>query len=548
MDTLDLSAESSITTEQIDVLKRIQRNVKRSDGEYALYFVECNLPNLRRQLIDKLESTSDINLLTLEIADYPKDQGMHIDEWISEQKTRYHNSEKPLSGINIVGLERLLPTDSNEQIIQTVSELNWRRSYFQALSIPIIFWLPSYALNLLTSNASDFYDWYSDIYHFDSDSTQKNFAISQQMMSLRHPTSHISAHQYLPKQEKEQQLRQLNALIDETNSTNDIAHLKNQMGLLLFSIGLPDKALAAFQDAYLSYQTIGYKSGEAAVLSNISQVLRSQGKSDAALDCLEKSLNIINEDSDKSGLAVTLNNLGQIYYDLGESEKALEYYERSLALCVQAYDKIGIGSTLNNIASIYHTRGDNTNALKYFKSSLNICKEIDDKLGLSNLLGNIGSLYYQDSDNDTALSYFKDSLEVCKEIGNDEGVGEALSNIANIYKDQGDLASALDYFEKSLVTDENIGNETRMILTLNKIAQIHVDEDNYGKAIKHLEKAIDICERNSDKENLAYISYNLGCILKIMNAGLTIENNTYLQQSYVLARELGLEAILAEVL
>ena len=547
MDTLDLSVENFITTEQINVLKRIERNIKRSDGEYALYFVECNLPNLRRQLIDKLESNSDINLLTLEIADYPKDQGIHIDEWISEQKKRYQNSKKPLSGINIIGLEHLLPTDSNEQIIQTVSELNWRRSYFQALAVPIIFWLPRYALNLLTSNASDFYDWYSDIYHFDSDSTQKSFAISQQMTSLRHPKSHISAHQYLSKQEKEQQLRQLNALLDETNNINDIAHLKNQMGLLLYSIGLPDKALVAFQDAYLGYQKIGYKSGEAGVLSNISQVLRNQGKNESALDSLKKSLNIINKDSNKSGLAVTLNNLGQVYHDLGELEKALEYYERSLALCVQAYDKIGIGSTLNNIASIYHTRGDNANALKYFKSSLNICKEIDDKLGLSNLLGNIGILYHQDNDNDTALSYFKDSLKVCTEIGDDDGIAEALSNIGNIYKDQGNLASALEYFEKSLAIDEKIKNETRMILTLNKIAQIYVSEENYSEAIKYLENAIDICEKSGNKESLAYLSYNLGYVLQITNTGLSIENNTYLQKSYVLAKELGLDDILSEI-
>ena len=547
MDTLDLTSETSITKEQIEILKRIQRNVKRSNGEYALYFVECNLPNLRRQLIDKLESNTSINLLTLEIADYPKDQGIHIDEWISEKKNHYHNSKRPLSGINITGLERLLPTDSNEQIIQTVSELNWRRSYFQALAVPIIFWLPSYALNLLTSNASDFYDWYSDIYHFDSDNIQKSSAISQQMTSLRHPTSHISAHQYLPKQEKEHQLRQLNALLDETDGINDTAHLKNQMGLLLFSIGLPDKALEAFQDAYLIYQKIGYKGGEAAVLSNMSQALRSQGRSDAALDSLEKSLKIINEDPDKSGLSVTLNNLGQVYYDLGELEKALEYYERSLTLCVQAFDKIGIGSTLNNIASIYHTHGDNTNALKYFEHSLKICEEINDKLGLSNLLGNIGSMYYQDDDKSTALSYFRKSLAICREIGDDEGIGAALSNIANIYKDQGDLISALDYFKKSLVIDEEIRNCNRVVVTLNKIAHIYSNQENYSEAIKCLEKAIGICERNNNKESLAYTSYNLGCLLQITRTGLSKENNIYLQQSYALGKELGLEPLLSQV-
>ena len=312
MDTLSLSTNNSITEEQLDVLNRIKRNIKRSENEYALYFVECNLPNLRKQLINELDSTDNLNLLTLDIANYPKDKGLHIDEWVSEQKNKCQNekSNQILDGINIIGLEQLLPTDSDEQIIKTVSELNWRRSYFQALSIPIIFWLPSYALALLANQASDFYDWYSDIYHFESDLKQKQFAVSQQTNSLRHPKTNIAAYQYQSKEEKEKQIRQLNALLDETRSTNDNAHIKNQIGLLLISMSELDRALNYFQAAQKDYKVMNNQTMIGTIQNNIAHIYHVQGDYSKALDYLQSSLTIHREMNNRAELSTALNRPG----------------------------------------------------------------------------------------------------------------------------------------------------------------------------------------------------------------------------------------------
>ncbi len=547
MDTLNLLTNNSITEEQIEVLNRIRRNIKRSENEYALYFVECNLPNLRKQLINELDSTDDINLLTLNIANYPKDKGLHIDEWVSEQKNEYQskNPEQTLDGINIVGLEQLLPTDSNEQIIKTVSELNWRRSYFQAISVPIIFWLPSYALALLANQASDFYDWYSDIYHFESDFEQKNFAISQQVSSLRHPESNIAAHQYQSKAEKEKQLRHLYALLDETRNMNDIATIQNQIGLLLFSIGRQEKALSCFQCAYDTYKDIDNKIGMASTLSNISQILISKGDYSSALDSLKKSLEIIKVNKGDIGLGATLNNIGQVYSSIGNHEKALYYYNFGLKTCEQYGDKIGIGSALNNIASIYYDRGEYDNALDYFERSLKTCKEISDKLGLGTSLNNIASIYEIRKDYDKALVYFEKSLNICREIGNKSGIATALSNIANMYQTLGDDANALIYFKKSLVIDEETKNVTGMSLTFNNMAQIYSNKGDYIVAIDYFKKSIIISKMIDDKVGLAYSYYNLGSVLQKSDYELLVQDNKYFKQAYDLAKELNLKEVLS---
>lgn len=508
MDTLSLATNSSITEEQLDVLNRIRRNIKRSENEYALYFVECNLPNLREQLINELNSTNDLNLLTLNITNYPKDKGLHIDEWVDKQKIEYQskNIKQLINGINIVGLEQLLPTDSNQQIIKTVSELNWRRSYFQALGVPIIFWLPSYALALLANQASDFYDWYSDIYHFDSAFEQKEVAYTQQALSLYHPETNIPAHEYQSKEEKVKQVRQLNALLDETNNKNDVAYIRNQIGLLLLTMGDLKKALSCFQEAYAIFQELDCKLEAARTLNNISQIFIKEGEANSALIYLQEALEIVNENSDETVLSVTFNSMGEAYDILHNNTEALKYYEYALKICERLDEKTGVSATLNNIASIYYTQGDYKSAFVHFKRSLAISRKIGSKLGLIAPLVNMASIYEIYKDYDNALLNYYESLNISEEIGEKLVMGTSLYSIANIYRIQGDYIKASNYLRKSVI----------------------------------------IFELLDDKKCLAYGRYNLGFILKELDSNLCIEANEYLYKAYLLAKELGLRDIISD--
>lgn len=474
MDILEFSINSPITEEQIEVLQRIRRNIRRSENEYALYFVECNLPNLRRQLIGELDNTDNLNLLTLDIADYSKNEGIHIDEWVHKQKNKYQNakSKQSLDAINIIGLEQLLPIGSDEQIIKTVSELNWRRSYFQALKVPIIFWLPSYALELLANQASDFYDWYSDIYHFDSNLEQKKLAVSYQLNSLKHSHSRISAQHYQTIEEKEAHLKTLRSLLDEATTLNDKAYVRTLMADLLYSIGRLDEALIHWKDAMQIVIQMGSKVAEQTILSNISQVYQAQGNYDKALGCLmeaqslgeslnvisvngaisnnisliyiargdyksalkelEKSLEIDIEMGDDVALCTRYMNTGGIYYKIGDYDKALNYMNRALKLSQDTGNKVGISHSFNGIASVYHDKGNKDLALKYLKKALKICEELGNKVLLSTVLYNISSIYHEQGNFDIALKHLNDSLSISSDIGDIENVDITLSTIESI--------------------------------------------------------------------------------------------------------------------
>ncbi len=470
MDTLGLATNISITEEQKGVLNRIRRNIKRSENEYALYFVECNLPNLRKQLIDELDSTDGLNILTLNLADYPKDKGLHIDEWLSKKKKRYQDGKpkRQLDSINIIGLEQLLPTDSDEQIIKTVSELNWRRSYFQALTVPIIFWLPSYALELLATQASDFYDWYSDIYHFESNLEQKKLAVSYQLNSLRHPDSKIHAQHYQTFTEKEIQLKSLRSLLDEASTPNDQAYIRTLMADLLYSTGRLDEALIYWEEAMKIAIQIGNKVAQQTILSNISQIYQTQGNHDKALDYLMKaqSLGAINHTGAIS------NNISLIYIARGEYEKAIQELEKSIDLDTETDDKVALSTSYMNIGGIYCKIGKQDKALDYMNKALYISKFIDSKIGIAHALNGIASVYQDKKNKDLALRYLKEASELCEEIGNKSLLSTILYNISSIYYEKESFDIALNNLNRSLAISREIGDLESVEITLSAIDSI----------------------------------------------------------------------------
>lgn len=478
MNILESSINTPITEEQIGVLQRIRRNIRRSENEYALYFVECNLPNLRRQLIGELDNTANLNLLTFDIADYPKNKGIHIDEWVHKQKNKHQNakSKQSLDGINIVGLEQLLPTSSDEQIIKTVSELNWRRSYFQALKVPVIFWLPSYALELLATQASDFYDWYSDIYHFDSNLNQKKFAAFNQYNSLKHPDSKILSQHYQTSTEKESQLKSLRALLDEATTLNDQAYIRTLMADLFFSIGRLDEALMHWKDAMQIVIQMNNKVAEQTILSNISQVYQAQGNYDKALDCLMEaqrlgeSLNFI---SDNGAIS---NNISLIYIARGDYKKALEELEKALKIDVETDDNVALSTRYINTGGIYYKTGEYDKALDYMNKALKISQDIGNRVGISHSFNGIANVYNDKGYKDLALQYLEKSLKICEEVGNKVLLSTVLYNISFIYCEQSNFDAALQYLNRSLAISREIGDTESVETTLSTI-------DSVGKFI-----------------------------------------------------------------
>jgi tetratricopeptide (TPR) repeat protein len=489
-------------------LSRLAKALQRAKGGFALFFVECNVATLRRELAISLVDRLQPLPITVDLTTFEGDlQHIYLDELLA---TRIQDAPAD-AVVFLFGLEQLLPTQSAERLRATVQQLNWRRSFFSRLQRPLVIWLPQYAINTLSEQTPDFYDWYSGVFVFSADKNTLQQAEKNTFQNLSVQGVHSGDRSSLA--EKRQWLHTLRSLLEEhTQPDATRASLLGNMAYLHDSLGSYEQALTYYQQSLAIQQEIGDKSGEGPTLSNISLIYSARGDYNTALDFLKKSLAIQQEIGDKKGEGTTLNNMATTAHARGDYDTALDFLKQSLAITQEIGDKSGEGTTLNNISQIFKARGDYDTAIEHLQQSLAIRQEIGDKKGEGATLNNMATTAHARGDYDTALDFLKKSLAIRQEIGDKSGEGTTLNNMATTAHARGDYDTALDFLKKSLAITQEIGDKFGEGTTLNNISQIYDARGDYDTALDFLKKSLAIRQEIGDVAGLCATLFNMGHI------------------------------------
>ena len=244
----------------------------------------------------------------------------------------------------------------------------------------------------------------------------------------------------------------------------------NQQGRDDYEKGLPQEALAKFQQALVIFRRLKAQAGVANSLNNIGEVYYySLGKYDDALNFFSQALAIRREIGDKGGEWASLDFMGELYADRNQLSKALESYQQALVIIKQL--KITSRSDtslptserirLNNIAAVYFRMGQYDKTLEFYQQALVIHREGQDYIGEAQTLNNIGVAYANQGQYQKALDSYDQSLKIVRELGNcyqkepgsklcyygDEAA--ILNNIAALYFSIGQPQKALEFARKA---------------------------------------------------------------------------------------------------
>ncbi|MDG4550665.1 MAG: tetratricopeptide repeat protein [Candidatus Contendobacter sp.] len=220
----------------------------------------------------------------------------------------------------------------------------------------------------------------------------------------------------------------------------------NDSGTTCIRVGQYDEARSYLERSQTIYQTLGNRTGEGAVLSNLARTYYVRGNAATALRYLEESLAIQRDIGDRAGEGRTLNNLSQIYDTRGDYDTALRYLEESLIIQRAISDRAGEGVVLNNLSALYQARGDYDSALRHLKDSLILRRTVGDRAGEGTTLNNLSTLYQARGDYDTALCYLEESLTIQRDIGDRAGLCATLFNIGGVYLQKNGHKQSVGYF------------------------------------------------------------------------------------------------------
>jgi len=394
-------AQTAFQRAEIDALRRM---LTISQGTFSLSIAICNSPALRDHLIAHIRNEMD----AIEIVRLTEET---VDVFAS---ARRHVSNENPRGVFVVDLEKALGTDKRDKVLQAlnVSRESWRAAY----PCPVVFWVPEYVTQLLSTRARDLWSWISHSFEFVSEQSTAQAGLQDRYAGDLTLAGSLDVH------EKHLRIAELEQRIKDVGETP-----KGQ---------LRDHALIW--------------------LSEIGYLYERLGKLDKAEQAHHKCLHWAKPDR-LQDMAIAYGNLGGIYQTRGDLDQAETMVKKSLEI----YEKLGrlegMASDFGNLGLIYRKRRDFEQAETMHKKSLEIYEKLGRLEGMARVYGNLGVICQIRGDLDAAETMQKKSLEIDEKLGYREGMASDYANLGVIYQTRGDLDKAREYWVKAVGLYEKIG-------------------------------------------------------------------------------------------
>jgi signal transduction histidine kinase/Tfp pilus assembly protein PilF len=217
------------------------------------------------------------------------------------------------------------------------------------------------------------------------------------------------------------------------------------------------------------------------------RLFAQQGKLQEAMQIFEIALNQFRSIGDKTGEANVLSNLGSIYYRMGNNKKALEHHFQSLKISEEIGNTLRIATSYNNIGTVYQqAEATIDDALNSYKKALEGFTKIDNQPGMATVAMNIGEIYFLESKLDSAIQYHELALGLC------DGTLDAtfpLTQLGEIYGVKGEFNTALPYHRRALSIAESLDAKYEVAQSLIGYAKTLKRQADIEGTIAVLERA-----------------------------------------------------------
>jgi tetratricopeptide (TPR) repeat protein len=442
---MEVAVQPIETLVVVDDRERLAHALRLARG-FALFFVRCNVPAYRAELVAHLKAQLARPVVEVDLEGEPD---------VYPAVARAAGSSAEDAVLFVYGLEHHLPSGDPERAQQTLRALNWRRAAYQRLGRPLAFWLPEYALAMVAREAPDFYDWNSGVFEIEVPQPQREALLAD---ALALPDE---AEASLPVEEKRARLRLLEGLWEEYRGESLAERQARlqvalKMARLHESLGDYSQARRLYEESLHIAEELGDRAGVARVLHNLGVLAQQQGDYGRAWQFYEESLRISEELGDRAGVASLLHNLGSVLQALGDLAGAKACYERALGIWERALgpEHPHVAIAVNNLGSVLQALGDLAGAKACYERALGIWERAlgPEHPHVAIAVNNLGLVLQALGDLAGAKACYERALRIDEAaFGSDHpNVARDVNNLGGVLQALGDLAGAKACYERTL--------------------------------------------------------------------------------------------------
>ena len=238
----------------------------------------------------------------------------------------------------------------------------------------------------------------------------------------------------------------------------------------------------------------------------------NNGQFDAAVEILQRILEIYTAQGKSSEIIRTLNKIAAVYDAQGKYFPALKFYQAALKNAQKENDNQNIIAIINNIALVYSQLGMHEQAINYYQQALS--KNAPKK---SEILSKIGRIYLHLNNFSQALKYYQQALEINKKNQDSLAVAKILNSIGVLYREQKKYSQALEHHQQALAIHEKENEQDGKIMTIHKIGRVHQESNKHSQSLKFLTHSLILDRQLGNQERERIHLANLGKFLEKIN-------------------------------
>jgi len=250
------------------------------------------------------------------------------------------------------------------------------------------------------------------------------------------------------------------------------------------------------------------------VLLAMGRVEIKSGNAQAALEPLNKALNLSIQVDNQEQKALILQATGIAYQYMDKLDEALRNFQDSIDINRKLGKKRGVAASLAQMAQLQGLKGKPDASLASYNESLKLFEEIGSKKEAGDVMIDIGGLYLDRGQNDKALQMFKDSLQIQRDAGDESNQGVCLNNIGNVYLNKGETQDALTYFQQALQLREKLNVPDQIAETLHNLGLVYASDGDSDKAMASYMRALDLKRKANDGRGAALEDNQIGVLFR----------------------------------
>jgi tetratricopeptide (TPR) repeat protein len=250
------------------------------------------------------------------------------------------------------------------------------------------------------------------------------------------------------------------------------------------------------------------------VLLAMGRVEIKSGNSQAALEPLNRALNLSIQVDNQEQKALILQATGIAYQYMDKLDEALRNFQDSIDINRKLGKKRGVAASLAQMAQLQGLKGRPDASLASYNEALKLFQEIGSKKEAGDVMIDIGGLYLDRGQRDKALQMFKDSLQIQRDAGDEGNQAVCLNNIGNVYLDKGENQDALTYFQQALQLREKLNVPDQIAETLHNLGLVYASNGESEKAMASYMRALDLKRKSNDARAAAVEENAIGVLFR----------------------------------